>query len=74
MDRLGLTYDYSSLIWKHKATNSFFTLEYLNSKDNSSLQTELFKITGFVLDPSELAIMRKPPVQLDKELEVKNED
>jgi hypothetical protein len=69
MDRLGLTYNYSEMSWVHKATGSVFSLKYLNSKDNSSLQTELFKITGFVLDASELDIMRKPTVQLSKLME-----
>jgi hypothetical protein len=69
MDRLGLTYNYSEMSWSHKATGSIFSLNYLKSKDNASLQTELFKITGFVLDPFELDIMRKPPVQLSKLME-----
>jgi len=69
MDRLGLTYNYSEMSWVHKATGSVFSLKHLNSKDNASLQTELFKVTGFVLDASELDIMRKPPVQLSKLME-----
>lgn len=69
MDRLGLTYNYSEMAWNHKQTKSSFSLKYLNSKDNPSLQSELFKITGFVLDSSELDTMRKPPVQLSKLME-----
>jgi hypothetical protein len=69
VDRLGLTYNYSEMAWNHKETNQSFSLKCLNSKDNLSLQAELYKVTGFILDASELDIMRKPPVQLSKLME-----
>jgi hypothetical protein len=69
VDRLGLTYNYSEMAWNHKSTSQSFSLKYLNSKDNLSLQAELYKVTGFILDASELDIMRKPPVQLSKLME-----
>jgi hypothetical protein len=66
MDRLGLTFHYSQMVWVHKDTQSVFTLDYLNSSDDVKLQTDLFKVTGFILDKSEIDIMRNPPVQYSK--------
>jgi hypothetical protein len=69
MDRLGLTYSGSEMCWIHKETQNVFPLSYLKRKENIELKTSLFKITGFILDDSELDIMRNPPVQLSKVME-----
>lgn len=74
MDRIGLAYNYKNMSWKHKGSGKVFSLQYLNSKDDSELQAELFKVTGFVLDDYDLDIMRKPPVQLNNKVEEKHED